>query len=85
VAGTVQEPREAAAAILRQDADVRAVEPGALRIVMAEPIVIDRVDVPVLDVAEVDRRPEVRGAGDGLSGPRDDGQLPLGKRAMCAR
>ena len=79
VAGSVEEPGDPSTAILGQDADVRAVEPVAVRVVVAEPVVIDRVDVAVLDVIEVGRRPEVRRAGDRPAGGGDGGELALRK------
>jgi hypothetical protein len=63
--------------ILGQHSDVGAVQPVALRVVLAEPVVIHRFDVAVLDVIEIDLRPEIGRATHHSTRFGHHGELPF--------
>ena len=80
VPGVVEQGGEALAAEIGMHADVGAVQPVALRIVVGEPVVRDGVDVAVLVVGEVHAGPEVgRARGHPARGALDHRVLPLGE------
>jgi hypothetical protein len=54
VTSLIQPPRQAAVAIGGQNPDVGAIQPGASRIVMAEPVVVHRLNVAMLEVHQID-------------------------------